>query len=830
MNRPLYFLLFFFSLFLLGLAPGEGSELLPATAAWQDGMEKVLASANDRELLAWLEESGAEKIVDYGAFSLWRTPAQPIRGFSVGPARGQPLDDRIYLRGVTIDPVQGPAGLNSMPPGGSTPGALRYQEPEEGFWMVQFLGPEHPDWRAALKAAGLEVVAYIPNHAYVVWGSRPASALEEVASATQAVQWTGAYEPLYRLAPALRDLAASSSAQAVTVQVFQQEHSQETIDILVGLALDVYHAPIPIGNTILLRILAPASALWEIAAMPGVVNVEPYRAPELLDEIQGQILAGNLVRQGAIMLPSQPGYLDWLKSKGFTENPQDYPLVDIVDDGLDSGYTDRVLHPDFYLLGDPNKTSRIVYMNNCTSDPSGNGIGGHGNLNAGIMAGYNDRHGFPYQDAQGYRLGLGISPFGPIASTKIFTNEERYSMVRCDGSFERMVFDAYQAGARITSNSWGRTVDDQNNNGRGYDAVAQTYDFLTRDASAEPGNQEMLHIFAAGNRGPDPGTIVTPGVAKNVLTVGAMENARDNGILDGCRVSEADSADNIASFSSRGPTLDGRAKPDIVAPGTHVQGPASLAPGYTGRSVCGREHTFGGPYYPANQNLYTWSSGTSHATPAIAGVAQLAWQYYGRVLRPGKTPSPAMVKAFILNTPRYLTGEGAGDALPSPAQGWGSADMGLMFNGAPRMLFDQEHILANTGAAFIVEGHTYSSFSPLHVTLVWTDAPGSPTADVALVNDLDLEVQIGDQVYRGNNFSREFSLPGGQADTRNNVESVFLPEGISGEFQVRVTARNISGDGVPGNANETDQDFALVIYNASTNGWMSHYLLPLIFR
>jgi hypothetical protein len=83
------------------------------------------------------------------------------------------------------------------------------------------------------------------------------------------------------------------------------------------------------------------------------------------------------------------------------------------------------------------------------------------------------------------------------------------------------------------------------------------------------------------------------------------------------------------------------------------------------------------------------------------------------------------------------------------------------------------------------------------------------------VNNLDLEVTVGGNTYRGNVFSGGSSITGGSADTRNNVESVFLPSGTSGSFTVTVRATNMAGDGVPGNADTTDQDFALIIYNGS---------------
>ncbi len=58
------------------------------------------------------------------------------------------------------------------------------------------------------------------------------------------------------------------------------------------------------------------------------------------------------------------------------------------------------------------------------------------------------------------------------------------------------------------------------------------------------------------------------------------------------------------------------------------------------------------------------------------------------------------------------------------------------------------------------------------------------------------------------------SVAGGSADPRNNVESVFLPAGVTGPFAVIVTAANINSNGVPNNASALDQDFALVVYNA----------------
>jgi len=105
-------------------------------------------------------------------------------------------------------------------------------------------------------------------------------------------------------------------------------------------------------------------------------------------------------------------------------------------------------------------------------------------------------------------------------------------------------------------------------------------------------------------------------------------------------------------------------KPDLVAPGTHISGGVIQAnlPGPNGTAdscfnlttlqVCGGD-IFGNdfPFYPDGQELYTASSGTSHAAPAVAGAAALVRQYF---INHGLPPaSPAMTKAYLMNSARY---------------------------------------------------------------------------------------------------------------------------------------------------------------------------------
>ena len=96
-------------------------------------------------------------------------------------------------------------------------------------------------------------------------------------------------------------------------------------------------------------------------------------------------------------------------------------------------------------------------------------------------------------------------------------------------------------------------------------------------------NPDALVIFAAGNDGPYSGSIDAPSTNKNGIAVGASLNDYDSWLLYGGSDSNSDtsnsnaiagstvfSGNSMAFFSSQGPTLDGRMKPDVMAPGTHI--------------------------------------------------------------------------------------------------------------------------------------------------------------------------------------------------------------------------------------------------------------------
>jgi hypothetical protein len=233
----------------------------------------------------------------------------------------------------------------------------------------------------------------------------------------------------------------------------------------------------------------------------------------------------------------------------------------------------------------------------------------------------------------------------------------------------------------------------------------------------------------------------------------------------------------------------------------------------------------------------------SYSAPAVSAAAQLLWWYFEHRLQNEQgqhylQPSPAMAKAYICNSARYLPItdlSGAQDTLPSIAQGMGELDLKTMFDGVPRILRDettpraidtpllttnpvpQQTYFSRSGQSYQVSGQVDDPTEPFRVTLAWTDAPGNPAGFIQLVNNLDLEVTIGGQTYLGNVFDGPNSVTGGQPDSINNMESVFLPPGQTGAWSVIVRAMNIASNAVPNIANTTvGQDFALVVYNAAT--------------
>ena len=348
----------------------------------------------------------------------------------------------------------------------------------------------------------------------------------------------------------------------------------------------------------------------------------------------------------------------------------------------------------------------------------------------------------------------------------------------------------------------------------------------------------MLVTFSAGNAGTDANangvvdndSIGAPGTAKNVLTVGASENARprytcaeaadQTGTCTGTQndiftygtawpadfpaapVSTDRSAGNIqqmAAFSSRGPTDDGRIKPDVVAPGTWILSGYSDMYQFNYDTQTNPQNglaQYDGWGVPYNID-YKYMGGTSMSNPIAAGAAAVVRDYYTAIGNP--TATAALVKATLINTAHDLLDEnndGVMDndfPIPNNHEGWGRIDVDAATDGSLQHR-DFENTEADAlGTGDMVE-YTYTAVAgrSLKVTLAWSDFPSTASASTNLVNNLNLEVESPTgTIYRGNVFSGGWSTTGGTADSLNNVENVFLKTPAAGSWTVRIIGTNV---------------------------------------
>ena len=294
-----------------------------------------------------------------------------------------------------------------------------------------------------------------------------------------------------------------------------------------------------------------------------------------------------------------------------------------------------------------------------------------------------------------------------------------------------------------------------------------------------------------------PAVCVTQRIGQQLLAiVRAGHGPTTVRLLDALVDDETKSFDNVAEFSSKGPTWDGRIKPDVLAPGDPIFTARSDGNSAIDSTSCGKS------------GLYE-TSGTSFATPLVAGMAALVRQYLREGWYPSgfkrasdsiRSPSAALVKAMIIHSSVPLRGVSDGNGRlsaklgppPDFTQGFGRVQLNnvLRFatvqNGSREdggyALFLDESKRLGTGQEFryCFRQRFSAGVQPraLKATLVWTDPPSTPMAFVHLVNDLDLIVLVTTatsaqlQTVVGNHG---LSSDKTRLDELNNVEVVSIP-------------------------------------------------------
>lgn len=662
---------------------------------------------------------------------------------------------KITINGISVDPMKETHELAAR---------LLIADDARGsdYLLIQTKAPLDAAQKKELDGLGVKLLEYVPESTYIA-GYKPDD-LSKIRGLSY-VAWANVYMKGFKLAPALLtaagDLTTSSLIAADAGPSNAVPNLPRLVDVVLhnGVSPDSVRQKVADAAHIAPSDLKPGSHKFRIsvqmrylkhlAAIDEVRHIEDVVPLKLYNSVARTILgvAGN------------PGGPVPFQGEG--------QLIAVADTGFDKGSTGDV-HPAF--------TGRVVKLYALgragnASDPNGHGthvcgsVLGDGNspANGGAIQGTAPKARLILQSLLDPSGGLGGIPddlhdlFDPPYSTD---------------------------GARVHTNSWGSTVGDGS-----YDANAREIDDYVWN------HRDLIVCFAAGNSGADgsgtghvdPGSVGAPSTAKNCITVGASENFRPTidihygifgfGAAPIASDLVADNPEGMAPFSGRGPTVDGRIKPDVIAPGTSILSTRS-------RAVANADTDFGVSPDPA----FFFDGGTSMATPLVAGCVALVREYLAKD-HAIASPSAALVKALIINGAHPIAGQYSPPEVGNIAnitEGFGRVNLLATVGPYPAgtsVAFFEEATNLDTGQQESRTVTVPAGAAQLKVTLVWSDSAGE-----TLQNDLDLIVTTADGTETHGN------VPAGSAnfDRTNNVEQVVIPAPAAGNATITVKAFRVT--------------------------------------
>lgn len=670
----------------------------------------------------------------------------------------------------------------AVAPSGAT-AALDTAVPAEVDWyVVQLRGPLLENRRAELAGLGVELVRAQSHDAYQArLNSQQVSEVTKLPFVAS-VRWLSPTQSAPRVATAAvrsagagLGMAPAAAAKPLPFDVRLRDPADrpKVEEWLAGRGVTVLGTgtrKIRVSSTI------DDPVLGDLALLPEVDRVEEFVPPRIFNDSARRLLGIDGPLPAAGGAPGSP----------LVAQDGSGQIVAVADTGIDDQHKDfagRILKQ--VARGRPNDAS----------DPHG-----HGTHVAGSV------------------LGDGTESGGQIKGAAPKAQLFFQSLLDADGGLGGLPVDlndlfqeAYDAGARIHNNSWGADL------GSTYTLNSEEVDEFVRE------HPDMLVVIAAGNAGKaaspkksaagfvDWLSISSPASCKNALTVGASRSDRTDGAFSANTWGEKWASDfplppiagktisgdpqGLAAFSSRGPTNDRRIKPDLVAPGTDIASArSSLAP----------DANFWGlhPTFPK----YAFDGGTSMAAPLAAGCAALVRQYYVDVRK--IEPSAALLKATLINSTTWLTGEDAiapSAGTPNYHQGHGRIDMrnAIPNSARPQLALQIVDTWKAAGQALKVTGERrrYQLVLPagvpeLRICLAYSDAPAR-----GLQNNVCLMLN---HLPSGKKWLGNESLPDALTlpDPDNNVEVVRLTNPDPGRYLIQVFAANML---------KPPQDFALVV-------------------
>jgi hypothetical protein len=631
-------------------------------------------------------------------------------------ARQQAAAERqlIRLQAATFDPLvdgQPTASAESLTASAAGP-----------YYIIQFNGPVEAIWVEQIERLGAQLLGYIPDDAHVA-RIRP----EDVAKIRQmyAVRWVGPYLPDYKLAPPLAGLASAQADAQAPADVYVIGFAGEPADSLAAFLGSLGAQIVDAADTaigVLFHARVPAGQLPQIARHPAVSWVEPYQPLKLDNSEARKILNVDGVWQTSGLFGA--GQIVAISDSGLS-----------VQGNLNADFGNRLKRafaPSEMGVSDPACNAKTTWTD----------LNGHGTHVAGSVLGNGINSGSNPAGHQYIGSFAGAAPEAQLVFMAQNTDgSNSQQCIPLNGGF---LAKGYDLGARISSNSWG--ADDHGLYSL-FSSIVDSYIWNHKDYTV---------LYAAGNAGANgPQTIGSPGTAKNVITVGASENNRPGlGPI-------ADNPNQVASFSSRGPTADGRIKPDVVAPGTRIV------------SVLGAQAAGFGPIAPGVP--YALSDGTSMATPLTAGTTALAREWLAKQ-RGMPNPSAAFVKALMIHGALRLPGA----AMPSNDSGWGRVDLKNVL-AAQYAVFDDHlqglstgetlnyslQVAGSNGLATLFVNNRSQAIAPSGLTLSSSQPPTS-TATLADPSSLSVVAVAG--------YDAPKPIPGETIPTISGAGKDGLPE------------------------------------------------------
>ncbi|MBT2596860.1 S8 family serine peptidase [Arthrobacter sp. ISL-72] len=670
----------------------------------------------------------------------------------------------ITINGITIDPIKQNRALRDA-------GLVAEDASESDHILIQTADPLTAEQRAELAGINVDMQEYVSDNTYLA--AYPPQDLNQVRELAF-VRWADVYSRVFKIPPPL--LPRSADAASIRSLAHHQPHPDrrlQRVDLLL-------HPGLEAGPDLIARVAAAARVERDaVGVTPGKLRITTSmdQLPELakIDEIReihpvrDRQLFNNVARQ---ILNAQV-QLDGTTYRG------DGEVVAVADTGFDTGDAASP-HPAF--------TGRVrkLYALGRTAPDKADDPHGHGTHVAGSVLG------------RGNSATMG----GDIEGTAPEAELILQSVLDPDGglggipvNLNDLFQKTYDDGARVHTNSWG------------VPGLNLPYDASSREIDEFVWNHpDQVICFAAGNDGVDgnsdgvvdSNSIGSQSAAKNCITVGASESLRkDFAPAYGTywpgdfpsnpvkRDKQANNPDGMVAFSSRGPTKEGRIKPDVVAPGTSIL------------SSLSRNASMSNTFGTSTDPLFFFDSGTSMACPLVAGCAAVLRE---TLVKNGLAePSAALVKALLINGADPLAGQynpsEAGES-PNGNSGWGRVNLArsVVLPGPPGNagLGEGGPLEQGQEESFTLEipGELPKDAGPevtaagvtLKITLVWSDPPGP-----LLQNDLDLIVIAADGSERHGNSGASSGF-----DRQNNVEQVVWTGMPAGEARIVIRAFRIT--------------------------------------